>query len=315
MGFLYLIAFIYHIPIAEVFRVMAFFIPAAFGMAALGYLINDWADIRTDRLTSKKNYLSTLPPLKVILSLLLVLIIAITPWFFLKPCKLIIYMLILQVVFYILYSIPPFRFKNRGFLGILADAFYGHIIPVFVTINLFSCHVGTEPDFSVEIKLFTALFTLLLMKGFRNIMLHQMADRKCDKKAGIKTFVVKYGGIFSLNVINRILLPLEVAFLLWLSFYISVFLAVFPWFLFAFFIFTYMKFSMWLLFVLPKVQLRFKFLYFLNDFYEDWFPFIVIGFLIKINPINILFLIVHMVLFPKSLFNFVADLKTIYKKF
>jgi len=313
MGFVYAIIYVNDITFSLSLTVIPFFLPAAFGVAALGYFINDWADMKTDAITAKKNYLSGLSSQKRFWGFALVMVLAVGPWFFMKTGPFVIVLLITQCLLYLMYSLHPLRLKNRGAFGLLADTAYGHIIPVLVTIMIFNAY-GNPLDWHNALHILVPLLLLLFFKGLRNIMTHQIEDRRNDRHSGIQTFVVKKGGLFAVHFVNRLLLPAEIALLLFFSMQITIIWPVFLWLLLTFFVFTYLKFSMWLLFVLPYRQLKFKFLFFLNDFYEDWFPLIMLAYLCQKDSSFYIFLLGHMVFFPKSIYKFAQDLNTIIKK-
>ncbi|MEM7039139.1 MAG: hypothetical protein AAF570_19340, partial [Bacteroidota bacterium] len=60
-------------------------------------------------------------------------------------------------------------------------------------------------------------------------------------------------------------------------------------------------------------QLWFKFLYFLNDFYEDWLPFAALLLLCFVDPWYFILLGLNVLLFPGFLINLSEDVKTISK--
>jgi len=311
MAFVYAKAFINHISPLELLPVFVVFFIAIVGLASLGHFINDLADVKEDSLSGKENFIAGMTGKGKAWSAVLLLILSVLPWFYVKTNFFIIVLLILQLTLYITYSFKPMRLKNRHFWGVLADTFYGHIIPALVVLSVFSYYGNQQQMYSLYNIFSAVLMTWLFTKGIRNIILHQIDDRKKDRIAGIQTFVVKFGDVFSLNFINRLILPIEfIALTLLLIFACK----VFPYFyiyLAAFIVFTIIKFSLWKVFVLPPRQMRFKFLFFLNDFYEDWLPLIMLVYLMSFNYIFFYYLIIHLVLFPKTVINFVNDIELI----
>ena len=311
MAFIYAKAFINGITPAELLPSSVVFFIAVVGIASSGHFINDLADIKEDGLSGKENFAAKMTFIQKIFSAVLLLVLSVVPWFYLKVDLLIVSLLLIQYVLYIIYSFKPFRLKNRHFWGIIADAMYGHIVPALVVLAVFSYYGVNRNLFSLINSFSLILIIWLLTKGMRNIMLHQIDDRKKDKQVMVNTFVVKFGGVFSLNLINRLILPLE-----FVSFVILVYLAgntfpLFYIFLVAFLVFTILKFSLWKVFVLPPRQMRFKFLFFLNDFYEDWLPLVMLIYLISANHYFIFYLVVHLLFFPKTVVNFANDIKLI----
>lgn len=296
-------------PSFFIFGIGAFFI-SLISISAFGYLFNDWCDAKSDLVAGKKNLLSTLNPAWQFVIVIIPLLIGC--FFWLPTSKIATVLFALQIISLIIYSAPPFRLKNRGLLGVLSDAFYGHINPVFITLFAFNFF---DNNFSVNAILFLVALTMAVsLKGIRNILLHQLDDRKKDRKAGIQTFVVKNGALFTLNFINN-LIPFELFFTFALVVPISIFSP--PFFLsFLFFVLlTYLKFSGWKLSYLPKRQLRFKFLYFLNDYYEGWIPVFFLILLSTRSPVFLILLLLHLVFFPAFWNKLSNAIKTIKQNF
>ncbi len=315
MAFIYAKAYISNISPLDLVPYAFVFFGAVIGIASLGHFLNDLADIDEDKLSSKENFTAGLSVKQRFLSFIFLLIISILPWLYLKTNTFIIVLLVLQLVLYVLYSFKPFRLKNRHIMGILADTLYGHIIPALVVLAVFSYYGVYQQVYSVSNLFSIILIIWLFCKGSRNIILHQLDDRKKDRIAGIKTFVVKFGNGFSLNLINRLILPLELFVFMSLVYYACDIFKDFYIPFAAFLVFTFFKFSLWKIFVLPPRQMRFKFLFFLNDFYEDWLPVIMLAYLIKFDFYYIFYLIVHLLLFPKTILNLVKDIRSMSKWF
>lgn len=304
------VQFFKYIYPAEFLFVVACFFVSLISISAFGYLFNDWCDVKADAIAGKNNRLGSLPP---VLRFVLVLVPLLIGYFFWMPVSLIATVLLaLQIVALIIYSAPPVRLKNRSFWGVAADAFYGHINPVFIT--LFAFHFFDEADSWYKFLIASVLFVAVTLKGVRNILLHQLDDRKKDRLAGIQTFVVKNGALFSLYLINNLLL-FEIISTVILSLVISFFFPPFFLCLLFFSIVTYLKFSGWKLADVPQRQLKFKFLYFLNDYYEGWVPVFFLILLSVKQPVFLFLLLLHLFLFPSFISKLWKDLKTIQQNF
>ncbi|HWB63053.1 MAG TPA: UbiA family prenyltransferase, partial [Chitinophagales bacterium] len=259
---------------------LAAFLLTLFSVSAFGYLFNDICDIESDRRAGKKNMAATYSTGAVGLLALILLAAGAASWMWyfqfdvfalLKAPS--TWLLLLQVASLVAYSLPPVRLKERGLAGVIADAFYGHLNPALITISLFYFGVVTINRVNTLLLCFYLVVIMLwFIKGLRNILLHQIEDRKRDRRSGVKTYIASHSALATVNFINRVILPTEAAFLLVFVFICSYELP--PFFLsFIFFaIVSYLKFSGWKLAYLPKRQLKFKFLYFLNDYYEGWLP-------------------------------------------
>ncbi len=288
---------------------LIYFFVALVSTAAFGYLFNDWCDIESDSLTNKKNSLAAFSKLQQFAIVFFFFIVSILSWYMINKSRWVDFLYILQIISLILYSAKPFRLKERAVAGILCDTFYGHLNPALITLALFLNH-GIDCTYGI-ILLIIVIITATL-KGVRNIMLHQIEDRKTDRKAGTNTFVIENGALFTLNIINKVL-PFEAFFTFALVAFISLHLPPFFLSLLFFSILTYLKFSGWKLAYLPKRQIKFKFLYFLNDYYEGWMPFFFLLILCSHNPVFLFILILHFILFPTFIIKLRNEFKTIKK--
>ena len=80
-----------------------------------------------------------------------------------------------------------------------------------------------------------------------------------------------------------------------------------------FLVFTWLKFNGPKFMVMPRRQFTFKFLYFMNNFYEEWLPVSILIFL-SFNRIEFAILLaLHIILFPHILRNLYLDMKDIAK--
>ncbi len=279
-------------------------------ISAFGYLLNDWCDIQTDALAGKENKLAKLNPAWRVVVVGVPLVLGGVAWR--QQHTLATVLLALQIVALVMYSAPPFRFKNRAAWGVATDAFYGHINPVFIT--LFAFGFFEDSGYWGRVIIAAILFVSVTLKGIRNILLHQLDDRKRDSVAGVQTFVVKNGPLFTLYLTNN-LLRFEVIFTVFLFMAISVLFPPFFFSILLFSIITYLKFSGWKLGYIPKRQLKFKFLYFLNDYYEDWVPVFFLLLLSVRQPEILFLLLLHLFLFPSFLLKLWKDVKTIQQNF
>lgn len=289
---------------------MPFFFVSLIGISAWGYLFNDYCDTESDTVSGKKNLLTNFHPLLRILIVFLPLIVGVLCFPYNAKNMVANLLFTLQIALLFLYSAKPFRLKERGFAGILADAFYGHINPVFITLLLFG-NWTDEQQLSVSM-IFSLLLICTTLKGIRNILLHQIEDRKRDKKSHTKTFVASNGARGVVLFINQIL-PYEIAFTALLTFSMAYWFPPLAVWLLIFYTFYYLQFSGWKLQYLPARQLKFKFLFFNNDYYENWLPVFFLLMLCIKNPTLWWLAMLHMILFPrfvKGIYNGIKIIRT-----
>ena len=122
MGFVYLFALWFDIPFLVFIPLSVFSIAVIMGFASFGYIVNDFFDKEKDRQAGKKNFLLDKSPAYQTGLILATLIFICFPWFYL-PAALYSYILIgIQISLFLIYSVPPFRLKERGAAGLAVDA-------------------------------------------------------------------------------------------------------------------------------------------------------------------------------------------------
>jgi len=98
----------------------------------------------------------------------------------------------------ILYSVPPFRFKNRGLLSLVCNSVLERPLPVLI-IFLFFRYYGLE----------TILFPILSELVW-SVFKHQVHDYDEDLKANVRTYAVQIGKSLSYRVVRFVINPLGV---------------------------------------------------------------------------------------------------------
>lgn len=191
----------YSIPVEEMLLVISLMVL----LAAFGFFIGEWSDIGDDRSAGKENVLAgTSFVFRIIVVLFIVLLLCGVSWR-LQLDKLQTALVAAQVLCFILYSIPPLRFKRNKFTGVILESLYsGTLMYVFVF------------SLSVEQLGITALFLALWgsMKGLRNYLLHTVRDAPNDRKANISTVGNTFPERTVLLIVRWGLVPLELFFLI-----------------------------------------------------------------------------------------------------
>jgi 4-hydroxybenzoate polyprenyltransferase len=111
------------------------------------------------------------------------------------------------------YSVPPFRTKNRGWLGVLCDATAAHVYPAMLALAIVAHQQLRSPT---QVLVLTAGLWAL-MTGLRGILSHQLQSEEHDLAAGLLTVVHRLGHRRLASWVTFGILPIEVvafAFLL-----------------------------------------------------------------------------------------------------
>jgi 4-hydroxybenzoate polyprenyltransferase len=145
---------------------------------SFGYMLNDFFDQWTDKVVGKENAMSTLSRRWQILVLSVSFFIGV---FVLAPFyrnQMMLVWLSLSYLFAMLYSAPPFRFKERDLLGVTCASLAQRVFPLLLVYSVLE-------HFGLDSILFLALSFLI---GLRWIFIHQLSDREQDLLANVRTY-------------------------------------------------------------------------------------------------------------------------------
>lgn len=105
----------------------------------------------------------------------------------------------------LIYSVPPWRLKERKWLGVAADALAAHVYPAMLAL-LAITHFRLHPVTSL---LVVSLLAWSAAVGIRGILSHQLHTTERDQQAGLRTVVHDIGKNKLERFIVVALLPLE----------------------------------------------------------------------------------------------------------
>lgn len=212
-GWSYFFALLFDLEVVDYLIVCPAILLWLMATASFGYYINDCFDTEVDLKAKKTNTAAqhTLARRVLILATLVLASVGSAlflfwsePWFMVVAVS--------ELLLFVLYSIPPFRWKEIPFLDVVTDALYAQVLPlVVVALALLKEHTsGLAP---LEWALLTGIGIWALVSGIRNILEHQVADFENDSESGISNTVQSLG-VESVSLkLDRGLIPLE-----WASF-------------------------------------------------------------------------------------------------
>jgi 4-hydroxybenzoate polyprenyltransferase len=158
-----------------------------------GYLVNDIFDLEVDRRAGKSNRMAVFSPGQRFLFCALAFGLGFTPSLFLPTSTTTVAILGLEYLVLTVYSLPPFRLKSRGALGLLCDAAGAHVVA-----NLYVLSVVADARTPAtgarlhSIGIFVALVSAWeLCLGLIGILVHQVEDRENDLRSGIRTLATE----------------------------------------------------------------------------------------------------------------------------
>lgn len=191
VAFIYLVLLLTPTPpsLSAVVTTFALFTAASLGIGSFGHLLNDLADVSQDLRSGAHNLVASKTAGGRIALFTAALLVGLLPWCFLPVTPAIAGLVAAEYALFMIYSLPPLRLKNRGFLGPATDAMYGYVIPNAVAVLLFSRLGHTIVPFWMMVVLVIWCFLF----GLDRIIHHQLLDAAHDESAGVQTFVVRKG--------------------------------------------------------------------------------------------------------------------------
>lgn len=149
-----------------------------FTFLGFGYAINDYSDREIDRKIGKTNIMGELSDGKC-WCILVLLIMGCLPFLVMAYSIQTVLLLIFVYFWGAAYSVKPFRFKERGAVGLLVSALAQRTIPLLPLLGV--------------AKYYWSIVTICglcgLLVGLRYILIHQYEDVENDKLTGTNTYV------------------------------------------------------------------------------------------------------------------------------
>ncbi|NQX99520.1 MAG: UbiA family prenyltransferase, partial [Flavobacteriales bacterium] len=268
-----------------------------------GYLTKDLGERKKDAIIKKQNATADLSKISLIILLVLFLGLTIGPWFYL-PMEFWSYVLLgLELLLFYVYAFPPFRLKEKGFFGVITDSLYAHVVPTLLASYTFYLFVGAGYE---QFILFLILITSWqFVLGIRNIIFHQHQDFENDISSNTNTFVTKQGKEKVEKWLQYVVLPIEVVLFLSFAYFIN---TTIPYFIIILVI--------WIIYISFKLKINknyrtFNFRSFayqyLDDFYIQWVPLIVISKMIIDSPYLWPLFLIHFFLFRNGIKSFIQN--------
>jgi len=179
------------------------------GAFGIGHFVNDICDADQDVKAGKQNSAVGIPARTRIIIISCLIIITVSPFFFLAFNLFVWLLIAIHFVMAIFYSLSPVRFKERGFWGVLVCALIEASLPVLIfLIDILA--TGNACNICC-VKLVTLVFIWSFFLGMRNILTHQLEDMEKDSIAQVKTFAMQLSRSKIVSL-NRIVTQLELVF-------------------------------------------------------------------------------------------------------
>lgn len=184
---------------------LALYLCSTVGVAAFGHVVNDLADLSTDRRAGVENRMDALTWPTRLGVLTATLVVGLAPWVWLPRPREAIALLAAELALLVAYSCRPIRLKNRSVLGAAADASFASLLPLALTAAVFTAATDrrsllSDPRSVCAVGL-SGLFVVSM--GWRGILWHQLDDIEHDRRAGVNTVATRFGSEAILAVVSR----------------------------------------------------------------------------------------------------------------
>jgi len=176
-------------------------------VASYGYMLNDICDVEADHRSGRPNRMTHVGPGLRAVGLLAPFAGAIGLCWAIGD-SVMLGLLGLNLLLPTLYSLEPVRLKGRGLWGALADAGGVHAVPAAFVARAVT--LQAEGSGSLATVFVASSVGWSLLSGLRGIVIHQIADRGADQRAGVLTLGAALGVERSRRLVLRGLLPAEV---------------------------------------------------------------------------------------------------------
>lgn len=272
--------------------------------AAYVSVINDITDREDDLAAGKTNRTAGLPRIAVAGFVLATIAAGVTFAFLWRHDPLLLAFYLAAWLAFSLYSLPPFRFKTRGILGVLADASGAHLFPTLVAVVLVFRAAGraVDPSWLVAVAVWAFGY------GLRGILWHQLSDHENDRAANVRTFVQRRSPRLAAAVGEYVAFPLEITALLYLIWRLQSVTLVMLLVLYVLFVLERMR--RW--HIRPViVQPVPGHAIVLQDFYDVLYPLGVLAVSASIHPRDVVAIGVHLLLFPRGTIQFARDARSV----
>ena len=157
-------------------------------VASYGHVINDIFDVHPDQLAGRSNSMRDIGWRKRILLAAALLGCGYLPALLADYSTLALLTLTLNYLWPTIYSVPPFRLKEKGVLGVMCDALGSHVTPTLFALTLFA------PLSPAALLLYIVTVTLWAAAlGIKAILHHQVVDLDDDRRSGTVTLATQFG--------------------------------------------------------------------------------------------------------------------------
>ncbi len=264
--------------------------------ATYASLVNDFMDYEQDLFSGKETQLMKIKRSNHWIVFATSLILSIYAGYLIRAYPISLLCFATIILNFSLYSIPPFRLKEKGIWGVISIALGEHFLPALLAILIIK--EATHSQSSTVWVFFMLLWAFTF--GIRGILWHQLMDEKTDQLAGCNTALASNEKTKLLKIGRFIIFPLELISFLYLLTSSASYLA---WFFFIFYLllelmrYKFMSANIMILAPLPNAR------FFLFEYYQIFFPLSLLLASLWTTPSAIILIIAFVLLFFSPVFQ------------
>jgi hypothetical protein len=268
--------------------------------ASYASIINNIHDQEEDRISGKTNYMSGHSQIFIALILAACIVPGLIVSGMLIQAPLALGVYVSNWLVFTAYSIPPVRLKQRGLLGVVAIAVGESLLPQVFAVLLVIHDTGK----ALPIMWLMLVAIWALASGCRSILWHQILDFENDSRAGVNTFAVRTSPATLQKLGEWIVFPVEIVALIGLLLLSHNTLV---WVLLGLYLVTeWLRYYFWqisIVIIAPSENHR----VILFEYYDVFYPLVFLCLAIWKNPINLIILGIHLLLYFKRIWWWIRD--------
>jgi hypothetical protein len=181
MGGVYLWIWWFELPISGRLLWLTFLsLTTTVGFASLGYFINEYFDKAYDARAGKLNKLAFISLAYQFGIFFGTILFTFLPWIWLPLDAVAVFLIIVELLLFLVYSLPVPRWKEHTYFSIFIDSAYAYVVPLLLSFHTFSLIAG---EYIWPLWLLCFIAGVFFM-GVRNMVAHQADDAIKDQRAG-----------------------------------------------------------------------------------------------------------------------------------
>lgn len=171
--------------------------------ASFGYMINDFSDIEIDKKAGKQKIIAQMKPIWVKMLLVCIALIGFLMTIPFWDNFIIPIIVVIMYFFCAFYSLPPLRFKEKGWFGLIVASITQRTFPALLCSIIFGYF-----DWIIFL-----LLILYLIIGIRKIIVHQLKDYENDLKGKVQTYITSKRLLSGYQLLFKVIIPIEIGLL------------------------------------------------------------------------------------------------------